>query len=217
MSDAPISGFPAAAAFLLTQEFAANESGASRKVTGQQVSAAWSMDFLGSSILSAGANSTPDLTLTYPPGSGIAATRDLLIVLVRVASYGGSPDATGDIASLRFNGDSGANYWSRHLHYTLGAWIDEPLPSQTLIRLAETNSRLSRNVYVQINNLATRGKTCNIKNQTGTADAAVVGSVNVAGGEWVNLVDQITSIQLINQGANNMGAGTGFMVFGKNF
>jgi hypothetical protein len=217
MPDKRISQLDLAANFLAALEVPVNDASTTKKVTGTQLSTAWGLDVLGSAVLLSAAHETPNVTLTWPPGSGIAATRDFLWIFVRIASYGGSPDATGDIGSLRFNGDSGANYWTRHLDYQGGVWSDFQSLSTSLIRLAATNSRLSRNVFVTVNNLATRGKTCNIKNQTGTADAAVAGSVNIAGGEWVNLVDQITSVQLIDQGSNNMGTGSGFIVLGKNF
>jgi hypothetical protein len=178
-----------------------------RKLTSDQVQAAIGLDYLGSTKITSAAHETALVNI---------AARDFLMIFVRIASYGGSPDASGDIGSLRFNGDSGANYWTRHLYYG-GTWNDVVITNTSLIRLAPTNSRLSRNVLITVNNLATRGKTCNIKNQTGTADANVAGEVNIAGGEWVNLVDQITSVQLINQGSNNMGANTGFIVLGKNF
>jgi hypothetical protein len=214
MVDPRYSELPLATSFLTTHEWGVNEAGISKRINGEQVRSAWGLDYLGSTVLAAGAHETDVITLSF---DGIPATRDFLWVFVRIASYGGSPDVTGDIGSLRFNSDSGANYWTRHLWFDAGTWNDVPNASTTLIRLAETNSRLSRNVFVTINNLATRGKTCNIKNQTGTANAATVGVINTGGGEWVNLVDQITSVQLINAGSNNMGAGSGVIVFGKNF
>jgi len=208
MADLRDSEAPAVSAFSDTFEWAGNDSGISRKLNGAQMRAAWGLDYLGSTKLAAAAHETAVVNI---------AARDFLWIFVRIASYGGSPDATGDIGSLRFNGDSGANYWSQHAQFISGAWTEFSVPNAALIRLAGTNSRLSRNVMVTVNNLATRGKTCNIKNQTGTADAATVGTINIGGGEWVNLVDQITSVQLVDQGSNNMGANTGFIVLGKNF
>lgn len=203
-----VSEFPSVTGFSNTLEIPVNDSTISKKISGSQLKAAWGPDYLGSAILSAGAHESSVVTIE---------PRDFLWVFVRIASYGGTPDPTGDIGSLRFNGDSGSNYWTMHLFYAGGAWHEVPTTNASLIRLAETNSRLSRNVFVTINNLANRGKTCNIKNQTGTADASVVGEINTGGGEWVNLTDQITSIQLVNAGSNNLGANSGFIVFGKNF
>jgi hypothetical protein len=208
MVDQRFSELPAVAAFTNALEWGVNDAGVSRKVTGAQVRSSWALDYLGSTKLLSAAHETSVVNIE---------ARDFLWIFVRVASYGGTPDATGDIASLRFNGDGGANYWTQHLYFTAGTWNEVPNASTTLIRLAETNSRLSRNVFCTVNNLATRGKTVNIKNQTGTADSAVVGSINVGGGEWVNLTDQITSVQLINAGSNNMGTGSGVIIWGKNF
>jgi hypothetical protein len=207
MVDLRFSELPTVAAFTNALEWGVNDAGISKKLTGALVRGSWALDYLGSTKLASAAHETSVVNIE---------ARDFLWIFVRVASYGGTPDATGDIASLRFNGDSGANYWTRHLYFD-GVWNDVPTIDTTLIRLAESNSRLSRNVFCTVNNLATRGKTVNIKNQTGTANPSVVGSVNVAGGEWVNLVDQITSVQLINQGSNNMGTGSGVIVWGKNF
>lgn len=218
MSDSPYSGLPAATSFSPSQLWGVDDAdGISRKLTGAQVAASWGLDYLGSTKLSAAAHETSNLTLTYPPGSGVAATRDFLWIFVRIVSYGGSPDPLGDIGSLRFNGDSGANYWSLHATFLSGAWSDFPQANASLIRLASTPSRLSRNVMATVNNFATRGKTVNIKNQTGTADPNTVGVMNLGGGEWVNLVDQISSVQLVDAGSNNMGSGSGFIVLGKNF
>jgi hypothetical protein len=214
LMDQRISELPAAARVLNSMEFAVNDGGVSRKVTGQDFANIRAMDYLGGAVLASPAHETEVVTLNY---DGLATTRDFLWIFVRVASYGGTPDPSGDIASLRFNGDSGANYWTSHVHWIGGAWSEVNHASATLLRLADSNSRLSRNVFLTINNLATRGKTCNIKNQTGTANAAVIGGINIAGGEWVNLVDQITSVQLIDAGSNNMGTGSGFVVMGRNF
>ncbi len=217
MSDARISELPSVAAFLLAQELAVNDAGISRKVSGTQLSTAWGWDYLGGTFLAASAPATSVVTLTYPPGSGIAATRKKLEIHVLVTAYGGTPDVTGDIASLRFNGDSGNNYWSHHATFLSGAWTDFPVADTSLIRLGPTNSRLSRNVVLTVNNLANRSKTLTLKNTTGTNNASLVGEINAGGGEWVNLVDQISSVQLINAGTNNMITGSGFFVLGKDF
>lgn len=189
----------------------------SEKMTGQQLSAAWGMDYLGGTFLTASAHETAVVTLEYPPGSGIAATRKRLEIHVIVTAYGGTPDATGDIGSLRFNGDTSNNYWSHHATYISNAWTGTETPSTNLIRVAPTNSRLSRNVVCWVNNIANRSKTVTFKNQTGTVDAAVVGLLNVGGAEWVNTVDQISTVQLVNAGSNNLITGSGFFVLGKDF
>jgi len=216
MGDKRITELQAASSFLSTLKFAVENGGVDQYLLGSLLASSWGDDYLGSTFISSAAHETDVVTLTWPPGSGIAATRKRLWVDVIIASYGGSPDATGDIGSLRFNGDSGPNYWTRHLQYAgSNAWDDVQVTGGTLIRLAGSNSRLSRNVTVSVNNLVNRGKTCNLKNQTGTGDALTAGTVNIAGGEWVNVVDQISTVQLVNAGSNNMGAGSGFIVRGR--
>jgi hypothetical protein len=121
---------------------------------------------------------------------------------------------------LRFNGDSGNNYWTHHIHAEAinGAqWTDVQNPSTNLIRLAESDCRCTRNVMAQINNRLGTSKTVNIKNQSGTNDPSVIGSVNVGGGEWVNTTSQITQIEMLTPEGNNMGTGSGFAVYGTNF
>jgi len=207
MTDSRISELPAVTGFLDAQEFAVNDAGISRKITGAQIRSAWGRDFLGRTKLAASAHETAVVTIE---------PRDILWIQVYITAYGGTPDVTGDIGSLRFNGDTGNNYWTRHLYYDAGAWNDVVTASTSLIRLAPTNSRLSRNVLCTVNNQVNRSKTVNMKNQTGTNDATVAGQVNIAGGEWVNLTDRITSVQLVNAGSNNMITGTGFYIEGAN-
>lgn len=203
--------------FLLTQLWGVDDAGVSRRLSGTQLATAWGMDYLGGTFLAASAHETDVVTLTFPPGSGIAATRKKLEIHVLVTFYTGTPDATGDIASIRFNGDSAANYWSHHATFIANAWTGTETPSATLIRMAPTNSRLSRNAVLEVNNLATRSKTVTFKNQTGTNDATVTGLLNVGGAEWVNTTDQVATVQLVNAGSNNIGTGSGFFVLGKDF
>lgn len=217
MADSRISELPPVAQFLLSQILAVDDAGATGGLTGTQLAAAWGMDYLGGTFLAASAHETSVVTLEYPPGSGIAATRKKLEIHVLVTAYGGTPDVTGDIASIRFNGDSGNNYWSHHATYIAGAWTPTETASASLIRIAPTNSRLSRNAVLEVNNLANRSKTVTFKNQTGTNDATVVGLLNVGGAEWVNTSDQISTVQLVNAGTNNIITGSGFFVLGKDF
>lgn len=209
MTDVRFSELPFVADFTDALEWAVNDGGISRKVSGQQVRLKF-INVLGFTQLAASAHESAVVSFT---------PRRCLAIPVGVTFYTGTPDPAGDIASLRFNGDTGNNYWSRHAHFgDGGVWNKEDFTSTNLIRLAETNSRLSRNVLVIIaNNLANRSKTCNIKNQTGTNDASVAGSINTGGGEWVNTTAQISSVQLVNAGSNNIGTGSGFAVLGIDF
>jgi hypothetical protein len=163
------------------------------------------MEFLGSLRLSAAAVTTGVLTI---------APREKLFVDINIAGYSG-----GDIASLRFNGDAGANYWSRHITWaTAGTTAtDVPNAAATLIRLAGNAVTQGRSVTCSISNVATVSKYVGISHlQTGTNSTAV-GVLNIGGGEWFNTTAQITSIELRTAGGSiTMPAGTGFTVYGSN-
>jgi hypothetical protein len=164
------------------------------------------MEFLGSTRMSASAVGTAVVTIP---------AREQLLVICNIAGYSG-----GDIASLRFNGDTGANYWSRHLTCAPGATTltDNPTASATLFRLAGNAVTQGRSVSCSIMNLATISKSIGIGHlQTNTGAAATIGTLDWGGGEWVNTTAQITSVQMLTAGGTiTMPAGTGFSVYGVN-
>lgn len=164
------------------------------------------MERLGSTRLTASAQATAVVTIP---------AREQLYILINIAGYSG-----GDIASLRFNGDTGTNYWSRHITFASGAatGVDNPTPSATLLRLAGNAVTQGRSVSCSIMNLATVSKAVGISHiQTNTGAAATVGVLNIGGGEWVNTTAQITTIQMLTAGGSiTMPAGTGFTVYGSN-
>lgn len=140
--------------------------------------------------------------------------RDMLMIVVRVLGYSGA-----DIASLRFNGDTGANYRSRSESVAAGGvtFTDAPQASATLARLHPTTTTLQRvSQHIISNNLGT-SKLGTISALTGSGSAATQ-SVNEWGGfEWVNTTAQITSVQLLTAGGSiTMPAGTGMAIFGMN-
>jgi hypothetical protein len=163
------------------------------------------MERLGSLRLTASAVTTG--VLTIPP-------REQLYLLINIAGYSG-----GDIASLRFNGDAGANYWTRHITWATGGTTatDVPTAAATLIRLAGNAVTQGRAVSCSITNIATVSKYVGISHlQTGTNSTAV-GVLNIGGGEWFNTTAQITSIEMRTAGGSiTMPAGTGFTVYGSN-
>lgn len=164
------------------------------------------MEKLGSIRLSASAVTTGVLTIP---------AREQLYLLINIAGYSG-----GDIASLRFNGDTGANYWSRHITSAAAGvtLVNNESVSQTLLRLAGNTSTQGRSVSCSILNLATVSKAVGISHiQTNTGAAGTAGLLNFGGGEWVNTSAQITSIEMRTAGGSiTMPAGTGFTVFGCN-
>jgi hypothetical protein len=167
------------------------------------------MERLGSIRLSSSAVTTGVLTIP---------AREQLFLLCNIAGYSGG----GDIASLRFNGDTGTNYWDRHITSVSGAtppvFVNVQTASTTLLRLAGNAVTTGRSVSVSIMNLATVSKAVGISHiQTASGSAATVGGLDIGGGEWVNTSAQITSIEMRTAGGSvTMPAGTGFTVFGCN-
>jgi hypothetical protein len=165
------------------------------------------MDFLGSTVLAGSAVTTGALTIE---------PRDLLCLLVRVTGYSGS-----DIASLRFNGDSGTNYWSKGASAaaaTTAFTVAAAQVSQTLARLFAAGTTLGRSGIVSITNFATTEKIGAVSGATGSGAAATGGTLETNSFGWVNTTAQITSIELRTAGGSiTMPAGTGFQVYGRNF
>ena len=164
------------------------------------------LEVLGSIRLGSSAVSTGVLTIP---------AREYLFLIINIAGYSG-----GDIASLRFNGDSGANYWDRHITYAAGTTTATNVQnlSTTLIRLAGNNTTQGRVVTASIMNLSNVTKAVGISHlQTLTGAAGTGGVLNIGGGEWANTSAQITSIEMRTAGGSiTMPAGTGFKVFGAN-
>lgn len=169
------------------------------------VPATGGMEFLGSTVLTGNAVTTGALTI---------AARDLLMVEVRVTGYSGA-----DIAGLRFNGDTGANYWSRYINSVAGGTVltNNQNVSQTLARMFALTTTLQRSAIVNITNNLSTSKVGVVNGQTSTGAAATAGAVEFGGFEWVNTAAQITSIEMRTAGgAITMPAGTGFAVWGRN-
>jgi hypothetical protein len=163
------------------------------------------MEFLGSLRLSGSAVTTGVLTI---------APREQLLILCNIAGYSG-----GDIASLRFNGDTAANYWDRHLssQKTTTTWTNTETASTTLIRLAANGVTQGRTVQVSIMNIANVSKPVSMTVCTLTGAPATVGLIDIGWGEWVNTSAQITSVEMRTAGGSiTMPAGTGFTVYGVN-
>lgn len=162
-------------------------------------------DFLGSTKMGSASASSAVVTI---------APRDLLLVQVRITGYGGG----GGIASLRFNGDTGTNYWSRHISIAAGGvtLTNAQTVSTTMARLHPAATTLQRSsLHAITNNLGT-SKIGTVTATTSTGAAATAGILEFGSFEWVNTTAQITSIQLVEPSSVTMGAGSGFAVFGRN-
>jgi hypothetical protein len=164
--------------------------------------------FCGSQRISPGAPATG--TITFP-------AFDVLFVLVNIVSYGGA-----DVASLQFGSgagvDTAANYWSRYITAAAGGVVlaDVPNAADTMVQLGIATT-LGRSSEIVITNPVNKTKVCSIHSQIGTASTAV-GTIHLTGaGEWNNNTQQITQMKMLTHGGLNMGSGSGFSVFGRNF
>jgi hypothetical protein len=116
---------------------------------------------------------------------------------INISGYGGT-----DVASLRFNGDSGTNYWSRFITAAQGTSTLSNVEnvSDTLIRLGPTTNK-GRSALVRITNFAGKTKVVNILNTIGSGLAGTASTITLAGsGEWINLTDPIQTIDILTQG-----------------
>lgn len=144
-----------------------------------------------------------------------SAAYDALMVVASITGYSGN-----DIASLRFNGDTAANYWDRHLNAAAGGTVltNTQNVSSTLIRLGATGVTTGRIVTAMIQNAQASAKEVSISVTTGTGAAATAGLFDVGHGEWINTTSVITSITMLTAGGTiTMNAGTGFAVYGVKF
>ena len=162
-------------------------------------------EFLASTVLTSAAQTTGAISFD---------ARDLLLVQVRVTGYSGS-----DIASFRFNTDTGANYWSRYISAATGAvtLTNAQNTSQSLARLFAAGTTLQRSALVNITNNAGTSKVGRVEGQTSSGAAATAPVIEWGGFEWINTSAQITSITMLTAGGSiTLGIGSGFAVFGKN-
>lgn len=162
-------------------------------------------DFLGSTVFTSSRQSSDVVAIP---------ARDILQIQVRVTGYSG-----GDIASLRFNGDTAANYWSRYISWASGGTTatNAQNASQTLARLFAQTTTMQRSATIGLTNYQSTSKVGNVSAQTSSNSASTIPVTEFGGFEWNNTTAQITSIQLLTAGGSiTMPAGTGFAVFGRN-
>ena len=160
--------------------------------------------YLAQQTLAANAVAFPTIA-NLPPFNG-------LWVFINVTGYGGT-----DVVSLRFNGDTGTNYWDRTLTVAAGTVtpiVDTNTVSTTLIRCGKPINK-GRQVFAQIGNLATKSKVAQIMNQFGSGAAGTVADATIStAGEWVNTTVQINQIDCLTAGGLNILAGSSITVYG---
>jgi hypothetical protein len=161
-------------------------------------------DFLAATQLGSAAATTGAITIP---------ARHMLLVAVRVTSLSAS-----DTAALRFNGDSGANYWDRQLSSVPGgaSWVNTQTLSTTQMRIMAPAGITGFARLIFLTNLATNPKVASWGGAIGTGAAGTAGNIGIGGGEWVNTAAQITTIELKSTGGSALlGANSGFAVFGR--
>lgn len=158
---------------------------------------------------------TPGLTI----GPLTIAANKLLRIPVYISSYAGG----GSTALMTFNGAGGTAYRFRWLTaaaaattFTAGA-SNPPTVSTAGIRLGADNTTLSRNNVVFItNDPANTEKLVLMEAVIGSGSAATQAALTFGNGAWVSgAATSITSVTLT--AGSNMGAGSGFCVFGSTF
>jgi hypothetical protein len=183
-------------------------------VTPGQVAAAGSIGFnygpdsmfppiyLTGATLTANAAAFP--TLTFPAYATLA-------IAVSILGYSAS-----DLGSLRFNGDTGANYWDRNFTSVAGgiALVNTETTTTTQMRFGIATAKQVVGFFNICNNLGVsklvNGRVSIASGAVGTAGIAVLSM----SGEWVNTTAQITSLNVQVVGANNFLSGSSIQVFG---
>jgi hypothetical protein len=139
-----------------------------------------------------------------------------LVIDYVITGYSGS-----DIGAFQFNGDAtAADYGSWFAAMSNAA---TPLNSQTasnagtiaVIPVSGTAITLGRVGRMIISNAANKNKVIDITtaNESGTSTGP---AIERGWGTWLNNTTQITQIQMMLVGANNLGAGSFAVVYGEN-
>lgn len=134
-----------------------------------------------------------------------------LMFLISTPAVGGS-----DVVSLRFNGDTAANYNSRTDTLVVGSALvtDTPNASDTLIRLGVA-SATGRIVYAFCTNTLANPKLLTATVAIAGANAATVSiSTAATAGAWFNTTAQITSVTCLTQAGQTMAAGSSINIWG---
>jgi hypothetical protein len=191
----------------------------SNSLPGTNINAAFlnglgALEYLGSTFLAASASSTSTVTI---------AAKDYLICRGRITGYGGG----GDIAMWVWNGDvTAANYQTRYIIFSNAA---TPLNTSVNfcsagcsaaaggIPLGDAAITVGRNNEIECTNFATKNKVCNLRHSWESTSSTVFNSTGMGYAEWFNTTNQITNVKLVTLTGQVMGAGSGFVCFGKTF
>lgn len=160
-------------------------------------------DLLGSYKFASSAASSTAITIE---------AREMLVIQFNVTGYGGT-----DIASFRFNGDSGTTYNTSFITWSTAA---PTTPTNTLstnmIRSGANGVTNQRSGQLTVYNY--NGTAHLVTIQSLTQSAAATAPVSSFGtGNWNSAASaQITSVQMLCPGGQTLNTGTSFIVWGQN-
>ena len=157
--------------------------------------------FLDGATLSANAAAFP--LLTFPAWNS-------LDIRLNIMGFSGS-----DIVSIRFNADTGNNYWDRNLTAVAGGvvFVDNPTTTTSQIRVGIAGTKgISARLQVGNNLAVSKLVSGTVSMGTGAVGTAGTAVVSMAG-EWINTTAQIISLSIQCVGANNLLSGSSAMVY----
>jgi hypothetical protein len=119
-----------------------------------------------------------------------------------------------DVIGCFFNQDQGLNYWDRSLVSAAGGVVvaDVPNANSGLIRFGNPTNK-GRVFDITIFNFISRNKVMMVNNQIGSGLAGTPAEINGgAGGEWLNVLQQISRIDFKTAGGAKITAGSTLLV-----
>lgn len=158
--------------------------------------------FLEGATLSANAAAFP--TISFPAFGSLD---------IRLSILGFS--AT-DILTLRFNSDTGNNYWDRNVTAVAGGvvFVDNPTTTTSQVRVGITGTK-GVSARLTVSNNLTVSKLISGVVALGTGAVGTAGTAVVSmAGEWINTTAQITSLSVLCAGANSFLSGSSIAVYG---
>lgn len=138
--------------------------------------------------------------------------RDVLIIIGRVSSM-----LSTDIPALRFNNDSGTNYWTRNLQAAAGGatFAETALMQTTMLRISALFGISARSFMLILLNRSAASKSATFQSSLATGNPATPGALQIGAGEWVNTTSNVQAVTMLTVGGAQFGIDSGFGVFGK--
>lgn len=144
---------------------------------------------------------------------------DILVVNYIIKGY----VTTGGFPGFRFNGDSGTTkYWTRNMTSASGVGTFATSQGASTVATAVVAGSGTANLNPQIgqaviSNYPASTKIVKFNHQQASASSATVANIDLGGGEWVETVNSIWSIQMLSFASQTSGTPTGLMLAGSGF